>query len=708
MIIDRQMLWCQVTAYLDAFFPAHRWRGDPPYAIVAFSWSVYLDDGGKIRWRHRKEVAFAWPDERNRLIDEVMTRASYADVSICPNLMRDKHRHKGNSLIRQSAHSDVDDGFDARMEQRVREMPGGCAVYSGQPGHAHVYAVFGDAALLTDPLDLPNHEHLCRAVGDWFGAKDPKISDNDVMRLPGTWNFKPLAYDSKAEPLPVNWAVHPQNGYNRPSPTRLRQYMHIRKVDPSAERPRKSGSPGAWRDEPTEQVDLSARHVAELAAALGTDTGDRSADIMRVVGSCVRSGLTLPQSRWVVRSREDLDQKLDELTHDDVARCFAKASAACDDPTMDDNGKSSDEGNAKMNDPKSGRTISWRTAAQIKDRRPEWAWTHNGGGRLPRSALSLFAARPGVGKSTAARWFAAGFTRGTIEGCFYGHPQNVAYIASEESLEAMVKPSLRAVDADMDRIHFPKVEVDGQLVRLLSVVDEARLTADFIERGITVVIVDPVMSTVGGKADINRNNETRDHLEPWARMAEATNGLTLGIVHLVKVPGGDIVAAINGSSAFGEVARAVIAFAQDTQSGDGTGVLSQEKNNAGRIDLALEYGIESASVQTDDLLPAEVGRFVLGGEADRRVSDLLRTNSAQEKLGERSREVVDVVRNAGTAVGAEVVAAGIEGMSRKDASQYLTRLVKMGFLTRAARGLYEYRRTLGDRLRESEESVVNQ
>lgn len=231
--------------------------------------------------------------------------------------------------------------------------------------------------------------------------------------------------------------------------------------------------------------------------------------------------------------------------------------------------------------------LTWRTAADIKDRRPEWGWTYAGGGRLPRSALSLFAARPGVGKSTAARWFAAGYTNGTIEGCFIDHPQNVAYIATEESLEAMVKPSLRAVGADMCRIHFPRIEMDGKQVRLLSALDEAALTADLLARGITVMIVDPVMSTVGGKVDLTRNNEIRECLEPWARMVEAINGLVLAIVHLIKAPGGDILAAINGSSAFGEVARAVVAFALDLQAADGTGVLSQEKNNAGRSDLAL-------------------------------------------------------------------------------------------------------------------------
>ena len=72
-------------------------------------------------------------------------------------------------------------------------------------------------------------------------------------------------------------------------------------------RTRRRGARGSFADEPTEPVDLTAWHMAEVVAALGHDSSDRSADVMRVVGVCVRSRLTLPQTRWVVRSREDLE-----------------------------------------------------------------------------------------------------------------------------------------------------------------------------------------------------------------------------------------------------------------------------------------------------------------------------------------------------------------------------------------------------------------
>jgi hypothetical protein len=339
----------QIETYLDAFLPLGEvvrfhptgMRHYPTYVVVAFSWGVYLDDGGKVRWRHRREMAFSLQDEHRKLIDEVMARRSYCDISICPNAMRDRHRRKGNSVWRLSAHADVDGGFNARMAKRVEDMPGGCAVNSGQPEHAHVYTVFSTFSLVTDPLDLANHEHLCRELGKWFEAEDPKVSDNDLMRLPGTFNFKPLAYDRDAEPLPVTWAVHPPTGgeYGRriPSPTRVRQYMHIRKV-----RPGEGGTSGgahgggAGSRAETERVDLTWHLGVKAALKARTETGDpytdtdRSVDTMRIVGACVDAGMTLPQTRWVVNQRDDLCDRVEARYDDDVERCFAKITASRD------------------------------------------------------------------------------------------------------------------------------------------------------------------------------------------------------------------------------------------------------------------------------------------------------------------------------------------------------------------------------------------
>lgn len=122
-----------------------------------------------------------------------------------------------------------------------------------------------------------------------------------------------------------------------------------------------------------------------------------------------------------------------------------------------------------------------------------------------------------------------------LPGCWFGQPQHVAYIApAEESIKYIVKPGLRAAGADMRRIYFPEVWLEGDQVRLLSVADEERLHEQFAQHEITVIIVDPLMDTIGAGVDINRNNGVRAALGPWMRMADCLEGVAIGVAHLKK------------------------------------------------------------------------------------------------------------------------------------------------------------------------------
>ena len=121
----------EANRFLDAFFGPEYYIDS--YVVISVSCSPYLTDSGKVRWRERAEEYFAWPEQREKLVDTVLAYAPEADISICPNLMRDKRRTKGNSVARMSLHSDIDGGFDGHQEDRIRDMPGGCAVDSGTP-----------------------------------------------------------------------------------------------------------------------------------------------------------------------------------------------------------------------------------------------------------------------------------------------------------------------------------------------------------------------------------------------------------------------------------------------------------------------------------------------------------------------------------------------------------------------------------------------
>lgn len=273
-----------------------------------------------------------------------------------------------------------------------------------------------------------------------------------------------------------------------------------------------------------------------------------------------------------------------------------------------------------------------------------------------------------------------------------GKPQKVAYIAAEETATYVLKPALRAAGADMSRIITPKVKIaEGEYVSLLATDDERAMTEYLTRNKVTVIIVDPVMATFKSKVDIYRSNELREALTPWIRIAEAIDGIVIAVVHFVKGTTGDLVASINGSSAFGEVARCVFGFAKENSpSGDALRVMSQGKNACGREDLSLEYTIESKWVTVSTGEEVEVGTFVLGDESDVSASDLLTPRKGPRPLSPPMQLVLDHVnRQEGRVTPMDVFHAGL-AKDNKAAAQMLSRLFQRGLILNPRQG--EYRR----------------
>jgi hypothetical protein len=273
------------------------------------------------------------------------------------------------------------------------------------------------------------------------------------------------------------------------------------------------------------------------------------------------------------------------------------------------------------------------SAAEITMKRARWLWQ----GKIPLGELTIAAGREGVAKSQFSIWEAMHVTRGTTEGELNGQPRPVIICAREDSWEHTIKPRLVAAGADVSLVYRVQVRniTSGKSFDLTLPMDNEILEAEITRLGAALVIFDPLLSVLSAVLNTHRASDVRLALEPLADIAHRTGCAMLGLAHFAKTEGRDAAALISGSHAFKDVARAILVFARD---GDDTGVMSQVKNNLGRLSsLSLAYSIDPKQVEVSDGW-AEVPVFTPSGETARHVEDLL--DGSQMRAMARARDLL--------------------------------------------------------------------
>ena len=269
-----------------------------------------LNRNGKYDFTVFKSSDFAWPEEADGLLSAILqgNAAGETDIYVCPNLMKGPSRTKGAAAARWTVHADVDDDVDLDLVRQVS----GWAVASGSEGHAQVYVS------LTESIPAHWHETLCIGLKEFMGATDPKISDNDVLRPPGSVNHKGPVF--RTGPAAVaTFLVRPDE--SRQDPHKLAAALGV-SLPPSST----SGKRITPKKQATPTVTIGLDNLPlEVQDALDDTTNDRSKDTMRIVGVCYDAGLSLDKTRDAVASRNDLAARLDDRDDDDVQACWLKA-----------------------------------------------------------------------------------------------------------------------------------------------------------------------------------------------------------------------------------------------------------------------------------------------------------------------------------------------------------------------------------------------
>jgi hypothetical protein len=164
--------------FLDRILPTVK----SGFLIVAIGHGPFYNSEGKYSHTQWVERPVPWPYGREAAVEMIQEHAPTCDVYICPYLMKTPERKKGNAAYRALLHCDVDGGLDL---DKVRSIGKDAFVIgSGSPDHGHVYVK------LDYPVTPVQHDLLERGLVKRLGGDPGKISENDVLRPPGTFNHK--------------------------------------------------------------------------------------------------------------------------------------------------------------------------------------------------------------------------------------------------------------------------------------------------------------------------------------------------------------------------------------------------------------------------------------------------------------------------------------------------------------------------------------
>ena len=220
----------------------------------------------------------------------------------------------------------------------------------------------------------------------------------------------------------------------------------------------------------------------------------------------------------------------------------------------------------------SDEDLGIRHAKDVVERPILWLWKY----RLAQGKLTLLAGDGGNGKSQFALAAAAAITTGGAlpSGEAVPRPGRVVIVSAEDQAEDTVRPRLRALGADLDRITFLKPQLVIRKPGKEPLVDpqsfkDAPYWREVFRRlpDTALLIVDTLPSYLGRGVNDSKNTEVRQVLEPFLEnVLEPTGVACLGIVHLNKGADARTPAhRILGSVAYSNLARAVYFVARDPE-----------------------------------------------------------------------------------------------------------------------------------------------
>lgn len=244
-------------------------------------------------------------------------------------------------------------------------------------------------------------------------------------------------------------------------------------------------------------------------------------------------------------------------------------------------------------------------ASDIEPRAIRWLWDQ----RLACGKFSVISGNPGLGKSQACASLAAVVSRGgqwpvTRDQAPLG---SVIILSAEDDPEDTIIPRLEAAGGDLTRIHIVQAMrgvngTGGEIDRQFNLAADIPKLVDFmLELGdVRLVTIDPISAYFGGK-DSHKDTEVRALLAPLQKAAQEMGAAIIGVAHLTKAEGMDILLRTQGSVGIVAAARAVFGVGKDKDD-PGKRYFMPLKNNLATDMSGFSYRIEEFCLPGTDPL----------------------------------------------------------------------------------------------------------
>lgn len=181
------------------------------------------------------------------------------------------------------------------------------------------------------------------------------------------------------------------------------------------------------------------------------------------------------------------------------------------------------------------------TLSHVEETTLQWLWYPY----LAQGTLAMLDGDPGIGKSMLTLGLASALSRGQALPDQQGHlapstlpPSSTVFLAREDSLSYTVKPRVRVLGGDQDRIHYLDGWYDAQGTEQAFTLDHFPVLVEAVDvYEPALVVIDPIQAYLGPRVDMHRANETRPLLSKLAALAEQTHCTILCVRHPAKASG---------------------------------------------------------------------------------------------------------------------------------------------------------------------------